>query len=103
MNSRELSRTIAHRLPNQTQDDVSAILNTFVEIVREELMRPHGYVYLRHFGRLHIDYHVLRPGGMLKQRFRNRTLRRIYFRFVPTDELSAAVRLALMMDEDTYA
>ena len=102
MNSRELSRAIAQRLPNQTQDDVSAILDTFVEIVREELMRPHGYVYLRRFGRLHIDYHLLQPGGMLKKRFRHRTLRRVYFRFTPTDELSAAVRLALMMDEDTY-
>ena len=100
MNSRELSRMIAQRLPDYTQDDVMAVLDTFIEVTREELMRPCGYIYLRHFGRLYIDFHPLQPGGVLKKRFPNWTLRRVYFRFIPTDELSAAVRLALTMNED---
>lgn len=96
MNSRELSRAIAQRLPDHTQDDVMAVLDIFVEIVREELTRPHGYIYLHRFGRLHVDHHFLQPSGIFQGRYRRDwTLLRLYFRFTPTLALKNVIRDAL--------
>ncbi|MHB8626998.1 MAG: HU family DNA-binding protein [Aggregatilineales bacterium] len=96
MNTRELCRRIAYRLPHRTQADVDDVLHAFVEVTREELMHPNGSVYLQGFGRLHVDRHGLRPAGVFRNRYRPQvTLRRLYFRFTPTDDLKAAVRDAL--------
>lgn len=96
MNTRELCRRIAYRLPGRTQAEVDDVLHAFVEITREELMHPNGYVYLHGLGRLHVEQHHLRPAGIFRNRYRPQAiLRRLYFRFTPTDDLKAAVRDAL--------
>ena len=101
MNTRELAKVIAERSYNLTQDQVGDVLALFAEIVAEELARPDGYIYLGGIGRLHIDYHELRPGGVLNGHYwPGWTLRRLYFRWVPTDTLKEDIRQALIRAEN---
>lgn len=96
MNTRQLSKAIAQRLPARTQADVEEVLSAFAEVVEEELVRRQGYIYLHGLGRLHIAHHFLRPSGIFQGRYsRSWTLLRLYFRFTPTRELKEAVRNAL--------
>jgi nucleoid DNA-binding protein len=99
MNTRQLSRAIAQRLPTHTQDDVETILTSFTEVVEEELARG-GYIYLHGLGRLHINYHFLHPSGVFQGRYnRSWTLLRLYFRFTPTRDLKDTVRSAIENSE----
>ena len=93
MNTRELNRAIAARLPNRTQNEVQEVVTVLVEVVREELMEIGHSVYIQGLGRLHIEHHALRAAGVVRQqRPSQRYLQRTYFRFVPTDEFKQAVR-----------
>jgi len=101
VNTRELSQAIAWRLPGLTQAEVRDVIDVLVDVVREELMEVDHSVHIQGLGRLHVEHHLLRLSGIVRQQkpFRTHTMR-LYFRFVATNEFQQTVRQALLRDQE---
>ena len=98
MNYNETVSAVARKLRQSTKREVSEMLNVLLEVWREELLRPGGYICIEDLGKLYIERQTIRSTGAvyrtLSQKHRSipETLARYYFRFHPSGSLRAALR-----------
>ncbi|MEQ8674189.1 MAG: HU family DNA-binding protein [Aggregatilineales bacterium] len=83
MKHSEVIAEVARRLPHRTQRDVVEVVELLTEIWSETLMDGDA-VTMPSIGRLTVEVQVMEAGGVLKQ---HGTLRRVYGRFRPTENL----------------
>ena len=100
MNHSQTVATVAQRLRCLTKRDVGEVLDVLIEVWREALLQPEGYIRIEGLGKLYIEQQQLRSAGVIQARLRAKHgaapvhLDRYYFRFRPSDTLRAAVLAA---------
>ena len=100
MNRSQTVAAVARRLRHLTQQDVSEVLDVLVEVWREALLQPDGYIRIGDLGKLYIEQQQMRSAGVIQARLHDRYgtapafLDRYYFRFRPSESLRAAVLAA---------
>jgi nucleoid DNA-binding protein len=82
MNHRETVAEISKRLPHLKRRDVAEVLEIMAELWLEALAQPGQTVTVTDLGRLLVEVQTFRSGGAVGQR----TVRRVYVRFRPTEK-----------------
>ncbi|MHB8624620.1 MAG: hypothetical protein ACYDBJ_10680 [Aggregatilineales bacterium] len=97
MNYNETVVAVARKLRQSTKHDVSEMLKVLLEVWREELLRPGGYIRIEGVGKLYVERQIIRSSGVVYRALSQKhkpvpaTLVRYYFRFHPSDSLRAAL------------
>ncbi len=82
MNHRQTITAISKRLPRLKRRDVAEVLEVMAELWLEELAQPGQTVTVADLGKLAVEVQRFRSGGAIGQR----TVRRVYVRFRPTEK-----------------
>jgi nucleoid DNA-binding protein len=82
MNHRQTVAEISKRLPRLKRRDVAEVLEVMTELWLEELAQPGQTVTVADLGKLSVEVQRFRSGGAIGQR----TVRRFYVRFRPTEK-----------------
>lgn len=103
MNYNQTVAAVARKLRQRTRREVREMLDVLLDIWREELLRPDGYIRIDALGKLYVEQQTMRVPGVITRTLTHKqlpappTLTRYYFRFHPSESL----REALVVSRDS--
>lgn len=97
MNHRQTVTEISKRLPRLKRRDVAEVLEVMAELWLEALAQPGRTVTVADLGKLLVEVQSFRSGGAVGQR----TVKRVYVRFRPTEKFRQHVLNAHIKEGET--
>ena len=106
MNQQDMINAIARKLYRFTRRDIAEVVEVMLELWQAELVKPEGYVHLTGIGKLYVEQQQIPGAGVVKDTLRHKygrlappQLKRVYFRFRPSERLKLAVLERSQSDE----
>ena len=100
MNYNQTVAAVARKLRQRSRHEVREMLDVLLDVWREELLRPGGYIRIDALGKLYVEQQTMRVPGAVRQTLARKqlpappTLTRYYFRFHPSEALRQALVVA---------
>jgi hypothetical protein len=97
---------VARKLRQRSRREVREVLDVLLEVWREELLRPEGYIRIDSLGKLYVEQQMMRVPGAVKKAMAQRrlsappVLTRFYFRFHPSESLRRALGVARAAEQE---
>jgi hypothetical protein len=100
VNYNQTVAVVARKLRQRTRREVREVLDVLLEVWREELLRPDGYIRIDALGKLYVEQQTMRVPGAVRRALAEQQrpvpplLTRYYFRFHPSESLREALLIA---------